>query len=226
MALCFRKKIQKLKNQHNGDIMKLYYSAGACSMSSHIVLNEAGFECEFEAVDLKTKVTATGKDFYAINEQGTVPFLVLDNGETITEGVAIVQYLAEQKPESGLTPAAGTMERVRLQEWLNYISTEIHKAHVPLFKAEYPQEAKEIALNNVKKAYDHVSKKLGDKPYLLGDKFTVADSYLFTVLNWHNWVNIDLSPWSKLVEYQKGISARPAVQKTMEQEGLLGKKAA
>jgi glutathione S-transferase len=206
--------------------MKLYYSPASCAMSPHIVLNEGGFNYELERVDLKTKLTETGKDFNTINEQGAVPFLVLDNGETLTEGAAIVQYIADQNPASGLVPAAGTLERARLQEWLNYISTEMHKAHVPLFKPEYPEESKQIALKNIKKAYDYVSKKLGSKPYLLGDKFTVADAYLFTIINWHNFVNIDLSPWPVLVEYQNRVSARPGVQAAMRKEGLLDKKAA
>ncbi len=206
--------------------MKLYFSPASCAMSPHIVLNEAGFDYELERVDLKTKLTETGKDFNTINEQGAVPFLVLDNGETLTEGAAIVQYIADQKPSSGLAPAAGTLERARVQEWLNYISTEMHKAHVPLFKAEYPQESKQIALTNIKKAYEHVSKKLSGKQYVLGDKFTVADAYLFTVINWHNFINLDLSPWPILVEYQKRVSSRPAVQATMKREGLLEQKVA
>jgi glutathione S-transferase len=195
-------------------------------MSPHIVLNELGLTYDLERVDLKTKTTETGKDFNAINEQGAVPFLVLDNGETLTEGAAIVQYLADQKPNIGLIPAAGTLERTRVQEWLNYISTEMHKTHVPLFKPDYPEESKKIALANVKKAYDYVSKKLGTKSYLLGEQFTVADAYLFTVINWHNFINLDISPWPVLVEYQKRVSARPSVIATMEKEGLLNKKAA
>lgn len=206
--------------------MKLYYSPASCAMSPHIVLNEAGLNCELERVDLKTKLTETGKDFNMINERGAVPFLVLDNGETLTEGSAIVQYLADQNPAAGLIPAAGTWERVRVQEWLNYISTEMHKAHIPLFKPEYPEAAKQIALTNIKTAYDYVSKKLGSQPYLLGDTFTVADAYLFTIINWHNFFNLDLSAWPLLLAYQKRVAARPGVQATMKKEGLLDKQAA
>lgn len=206
--------------------MKLYYAPGACSMSPHIVLNEVGFHYELERVDLKTKITESGKDFNTINEKGAVPFLVLDNHETLTEGAAIVQYIADQKPASGLAPAQGTLERARVYEWLNYISSELHKATAPLFNPELSASAKEAALEKVKKSYEYVSKKLGSKPYLLGNTFTVADAYMFTVINWHNFINLDLSPWPVLVEYQKRVASRPAVQATMTKEGLLDKKAA
>jgi glutathione S-transferase len=201
--------------------MKLYYSPGSCAMSPHIVLSEAGADYELDRVDLSTKTTQTGQPLKDINEQDAVPVLVLDNGETLTEGAAIVQYIADQHPASGLAPAAGTLHRARVQEWLNYIATEMHKAHVPLFKADYPEESKTIALANVKKAYDFVSKKLGSQPYVTGETFTVADAYLFTIINWHNFINLDLSPWPVLEAYQARIAARPAVQTAMREEGLL-----
>ena len=207
--------------------MKLYYTPGVCSLSPHIVLNEAGIAYELEKVDLKTKKTETGKDYNTIAEKGSVPLLVLDNGETLTEGVAIVQYLADLKPESGLAPKGGTLERARLQEWLNYITSEMHKVHYALFNPQVvgPQ-AVEVYTKKLKATYDYVSSKLKGKQYLLGDQFTVADAYLFTVINWHNFVNIDLSPWPVLVEYQKRVSSRPKVQQALKAEGLLDQKAA
>lgn len=201
--------------------MKLYYSPGSCAMSPHIVLAEAGVSYELDRVDLSTKTTQDGGQLKDVHEQDAVPVLLLDDGDTLTEGAAIVQFIADRNPASGLAPAAGTIERARVQEWLNYIATEMHKAHVPLFKADYAQEAKQIALTNVKKAYDYVSRKLGDKAYLTGDTFTVADAYLFTIINWHNFINVDLSPWPVLADYQARVAARPAVQAALREEGLL-----
>ena len=207
--------------------MKLYYTQGVCSLSPHIVLNELGLSYEKESVDLKTKKTETGTDFNAITKKSAVPLLVLDNGEQLTEGSAIVQYLADLKPELGLAPANGTFERVRLQEWLNYISTEFHKTHAPLFYTDqFGEQARDASMEKLKRVYSFISEELGDKPYIMGEQFTVADAYLFTVTNWSTFLNIDLSPWPTLVEYQKRVSARPAVQKTLEAEGLLKKRAA
>jgi glutathione S-transferase len=201
--------------------MKLYYSPGSCAMSPHIVLSEAGVAYELDRVDLSTKITQSGLPLKDINEQDAVPVLVLDNGETLTEGAAIVQFIADQNPASALAPAAGTLERARVQEWLNYIATEMHKAHVPLFKVDYPQESKDIALASIKKAYDFVSKKLGSQPFLTGDDFTVADAYMFTIINWHNFTKVDLAPWPLLAAYQTRVAARPAVRAAMREEGLL-----
>jgi glutathione S-transferase len=201
--------------------MKLYYTPGVCSLSPHIVLREAEYQFDLEKVDLKTKKTEFDQDFNTITEKSAVPFLVLDNGETLTEGVAIVQYLADLKPETNLAPKNGTMERVRLQEWLNYISTEIHKTHWPLFYADQAgEQAGQVYLKKLYKAYDYVSSSLQDKQYLMGDRFTVADAYMFTVINWHNFIKVDLSPWPVLVEYQKRVAARPKVQEAMKAEGL------
>jgi glutathione S-transferase len=201
--------------------MKLYYTPGVCSLSPHIVLREAEYQFDLEKVDLKTKKTEFDQDFNTITEKSAVPFLVLDNGETLTEGVAIVQYLADLKPETNLAPKNGTMERVRLQEWLNYISTEIHKTHWPLFYADQAgEQAGQVYLKKLYKAYDYVSSSLQDKQYLMGDQFTVADAYMFTVINWHNFIKVDLSPWPVLVEYQKRVAARPKVQEAMKAEGL------
>lgn len=178
-------------------------------------------------MDLKTKKTETGQNFNDINTKSAVPFLELDNGETLTEGVAIVQYLADTKPETNLAPANGTFERVRLQEWLNYISTEVHKTHFPLFyKEQTGDQAAGVFLEKLKKAYSYVSTQLDGKQYLMGDQFTVADAYMFTVINWSTFLDIDLSPWPVLVEYQSRVSARPGVQKALIAEGLLNQEAA
>lgn len=201
--------------------MKLYYTPGVCSLSPHIVLNELGVPYEAEKVDLKTKTTESGKDYNTIAEKSSVPLLVLDNGEKLTEGVAIVQYLADLRPETGLAPQNGTFERVRLQELLNYIASDFHKSHFPLFRPGFGQEAIEIYTQKIKSAYDFLSRILTKQPYLMGDTFTVADAYAFTVINWHNFVKLDLSPWPALVEYQKRIMGRPGVIAAMRAEGLL-----
>lgn len=207
--------------------MKLYYAPGACSLSPHIVLCEAGITHEMERVDLKTKKTESGKDYGAIAEKGAVPLLQLDNGDVLSEGPAIVQYLADLKPETNLIPKAGTMERVRVQEWLNYISTELHKGIAIFFRADQiGAQAQEFFAQMMKKRLDYVSSKLKGKKYLTGDQFTVADAYLFTVVNWSNPLKIDLSAWPALVEYQKRVAARPKVQEAMRMEGLLDQKAA
>lgn len=201
--------------------MKLYYAPGSCAMSPHIVIAEAGLPYKLDRVDLSTKMTEAGNPLADINEHNAVPALLLDSGEVLTEGVAIVQYVADQNPEARLLPPAGTLERARVQQWLNYIATEMHKAHVPMFKADYPAASKDIALVKIKKAYDYVSSKLGELPYLTGETFTVADAYLFTIINWHNFIKLDLSPWPVLVAYQARVAARPAVQNAMREEGLL-----
>lgn len=202
--------------------MKLYYTPSVCSLAPHIVLREAGYEFELEKVNLKTKKTESGEDFSAINDKSSVPFLVLDSGETLTEGVAIVQYLADQKPETNLAPKNGTMERVHLQEWLSYISTEIHKTHWPLFYTnQVGEQASQVYLQKLKKAYDYVANAMQDKQYLMGDQFTVADAYMYTVLNWHKFIKVDMSPWPVLVEYQQRVAARPKVQEALRAEGLL-----
>lgn len=206
--------------------MKLFYSPGSCAMSPHIVLCETGLDYTLERVDLSTKTTESGRPLKEITPHDAVPVLQLDNGDTLTEGAAIVQYVADQRPEAGLLPSAGTFERARVQQWLNYIATEMHKAHVPLFKADYPQPYKDIAITNVKKAYDFVSASLADQPYLTGETFSVADAYLFTIINWHNFIALDLEPWPVLVAFQARVAARPAVQKAMQEEGLLDSVAA
>ncbi|MBK8524515.1 MAG: glutathione transferase GstA [Betaproteobacteria bacterium] len=200
--------------------MKLYYSPGACSLSPHIVLCEAGLPHELIKVDLKTKKTEHGDDFNAINAKGYVPMLVTDGGEVLTEGPAIVQYLADLAPAKKLAPTAGTMDRVRLQEWLNFISTEVHKGFSPLFR-NAPAEWQEVVRTTLAARFSHLATVLEQQPYLLGNDFSVADAYLFTVLNWSKWVKIDLAPWPALIAFQARVAARPGVQQTLKKEGLL-----
>lgn len=201
--------------------MKLYYSPGACSLSPHIVLNEGGFSFETEKVDLATKKTESGGDYTAINPNGYVPALVLKDGEVLTEVSAIIQYLADRVPEKKLAPLADTMERYRLQEWLNFISTELHKAFAPLFNPNAPEEWKTQMKDLLARRFDYVSKKLDGKQYLMGDTFTSADAYLFTVLGWGQWVAVDLSPWPVLTSYVSRVAARAAVHATLKAEGLV-----
>jgi glutathione S-transferase len=201
--------------------MKLYYSPGACSLSPHIVLREAGLPVELVKVDLAAKKLDDGGDYFAINPKGYVPAIVLPNGELLTEGPAIVQYIADQNLDSRLAPKSGTLERYRLQEWLNFISTEIHKGFSPLFKKDASADWKASAIETLSKRLDVVASKLQGKSYLLGEQFTVADAYLFTVLNWSRGVKLDLSKWPVLVEYQKRIASRPKVQEALKAEGLI-----
>lgn len=201
--------------------MKLYYSPGACSLSPHIVLRESGLPFALERVDLKTHKTETGADYYRINPNGYVPFLVLDSGETLSEGPAIVQWIADQAPAKKLAPPNGTLERARLQEWLNFIATELHKSHSPLFNPAAPDEWRTVMRKLLKRRFTEVAKKLEGRDYLLGSDFSVADAYLFVVMSWGKWVKIDYSPWPVLVAYQARIAARPAVQEALKAEGLL-----
>jgi len=202
--------------------MKLYYSPGACSLSPHIVLRELGLPFELTRVDLRTKqLKEGGADYTAVNAKGMVPTLELDDGERLTEGPAVVQYLADRKPESGLAPAAGTMERYHLMEWLNFISTELHKSYTPLFSAATPEEHKKSVKEMLAKRYDFVARRLGERPWLMGDGFTVADAYLYTVMRWSPLVGFDLSPWSVLVGFMERAAARPAVREAMKAERIL-----
>src|ERR1700729_195874 len=172
--------------------MKLYYSPGACSLSPHIVAEEADIHLDLEKVDLKTHKTEKGEDFYAVNPKGYVPALRLDNGTVLTEGPAIVQYLADQNPASGLAPKAGTIERYRLQEWLTFIGTELHKSFGALFNKASSDDAKNTAKTNINKRLTYLNDQLANRQYLMGSNFTVADAYAFTIINWTNFVGIDL----------------------------------
>ena len=201
--------------------MKLYYSPGACSLSPHIVLREAGLSFDLVKKDLHSQTREDGSDYRTVNPKGYVPALVLDDGQVLTEGPAIVQYLADQVPGKKLAPPAGTLERVRLQEWLNYITSELHKTFSPLFNKQASEDWKAAARELLDRRIDFVAKALEGRSYLMGDTFTVADCYLFTVLNWAGWVKIDLSRWPSVTEYLKRVAARPAVQAALQAEGLL-----
>ena len=201
--------------------MKLYFSPGACSLSPHIVLRETGLPFELEQVDIRAKKTKAGADFFAINPKGQVPVLALDDGDRLTEGPAIVQYIADQAPDSGLVPLAGTKERYRVQEWLNFITSELHKNFTPLFKPNTPDEYKQIARNNLAERFAFVDGKLAGKQYLMGDKFTVPDAYLFTVSNWATIQKIDLAQWPNLKAFADRVRARPKVQEALKAEGLI-----
>lgn len=201
--------------------MKLYYSPGACSLSPHIALREAGLPFTAEKVNLKTKKTENGDDYLAINAKGAVPALQLDDGSVLTEGSAVVQYIADQKPESGLAPRAGTIERYRLMELLNYIAAEVHKGFGPLFNPKASGEWKAAALAALESRFDWLSGHLGAKPYLMGDAFSVADAYLFTLLGWSGRFGIDLGKWPVLAAYHARIAQRPSVQQAMKAEGLI-----
>ena len=201
--------------------MKLYFSPGACSMAADIALHEAGIAFTPERVDLATKKTASGADFTEVNPKGYVPALGLDDGGVLTEAGTVLQYIADRKPEAGLAPAAGTMERYRLMEWLNFISSELHKGFGPLWNPKTPEEVRKAAIAQLGKRFDYVAGALGAKPYLMGDKFTVADAYLFTVLNWTNLHKVDIAPWPTLQAYVARVAARPKVRETLQAEGLV-----
>ena len=200
--------------------MKLYFSTGACSLSPRIVLTEAGLPFTAEKVDLKSKKTASGADYLGINSKGAVPALELDDGRVLTEGPAIVQYLADLKPDSRLAPRAGSFERYRLMEILNYLTSEVHKGFSPLFKPDTPAETRKIAVDNLAKKLDWLSTQLAGKEFLMGDTFTVADAYLFTMLRWSVLVHLDLNRWPVLAAYLARVGARPKVQEALHAEGL------
>jgi len=198
--------------------MKLYYSPGACSLSPHIALQEAGLKFDSETVDLRTKKTKSGGDFTQVSPKGQVPALVLDDGQLLTEGAAMVQYIADRKPESKLAPAAGTMERYRLQEWLNFIASEVHKGFSPLFNPKTPDDMKQSAIDRLKLRFDYIAQQLAGKKYLLGDAFSVADGYLFTMLTWARGRKIETN--DALNAYYDRVKVRPAVAATAQAEGI------
>ena len=200
---------------------KLYYSPGACSLSPHIALREAGLPFDLVLASTKTHQLADGTDFYTINPKGSVPVLELADGQRLTEGPAIVQYIADQAPASQLAPAAGTMARYRLMEWLNFITSELHKGFSPLFNPAMPEEAKGLARAKLAERLTWVDTQLEGKSFLLGDTFTVADGYLFTVANWGQYVGVDIAPMKTLSAFMGRVAARPAVQAALKAEGLL-----
>lgn len=198
--------------------MKLYFAQGACSKAPHIILRELGLPFELVRVDLRAKTTANGDDFLQINPKGYVPALALDSGDVLTEASAILQYLADQMPEAKLAPAAGTIERLRLQEWLSFIGTELHKSYTMFFLPGLTPETRAAATPRLPQRLGYVASVLEKQAYLLGDNFTVADAYLYNVLTWNAMINYDLSPWPVLVKYMEKIAARPSVQAATEAE--------
>ena len=201
--------------------MKLYFSPGACSLSPHIVANEAGIPLELVKVDLRSRTVAREGDFWDVNPKGYVPALELDDGEVLTEGPAIVQFLADRAPAATLAPANGTFERVRLQESLNYLTSEIHKAYSPLFNPDVLPAVREERLAYLTRRYALIERQLEGRKYLLGDRFTVADAYLFTLTRWARAVKLDLSGFPNLEAFQKRVGSRKAVLDAMRAEGLI-----
>ena len=201
--------------------MKLYYSRGACSLGANIVLHEVGASFERIKVDPKTKLTQDGVDFATINPNGYVPVLELDSGERLTEAAVILQYIGDQHPQAGLTPALDSMAHYRLIEWLNFISSELHKAYSVLFHPEAPDEYKAHTRQKLTDRLRHIERQLNAAPYLMGEAFTVADAYLFVVLNWSRVTGVDLTGFPQILEYQSRIAKRPAVQAALKSEGLI-----
>ena len=200
---------------------KLYYSPGACSLSPHIVLREAGLPFDLVLASTKTHKLADGTDYYTINPKGYVPLLELGDGQRLSEGPVIVQYIADQAPASTLAPPAGTMERYRVMEWLNFITSELHKGFSPLFNPAMPEEAKVLSRARLTDRLSWVDTQLEGKSYLMGDGFTVPDAYLFTVAGWGKYVGVDIAPMKNLSAYMARVAARPAVQAALKAEGLL-----
>jgi len=200
--------------------MKLYYKAGACSLSPHIILRETGLDFSIIRVDLATKKTEQGDDFLQVNPKGQIPTLLLDDGTILTEGVAIVQYLADQKPDRQLMPEVGSIARYHALEWLNYIATELHKGFSPLFNPKTPDEFKVVSREALDKKFAYVDSQLAGKTFLLGNHFSVADAYLFTVMGWAKGLKFDLSALTNLNNYLERVAARPAVDAALSAEGL------
>jgi glutathione S-transferase len=205
--------------------MKLYYAPGACSLSPHIVARELGLPVELKKVNTKDKTVEGGGDYRRVNGRGYVPALELDNGQILTEGPVIVQYLADLKPEANLAPRPGSFERYRLQEWLNFLTSEIHKGFSPLFKPDTPEEYKKIAKENLAARFDWLDQQLAGKAFLMGSAFSVADAYLFVLLNWTGFQEIDLARWPGLAAFHSRVAARPRVREALQAEGLLKKAA-
>jgi glutathione S-transferase len=203
--------------------MKLYYSPGACSLSPHIALREAGLAFEPVLASTKSHQLQDGTDYYTINALGYVPMLELDDGTRLREGPAIVQYIADQVPLKNLAPANGTLPRYRLQEWLTFIGTEIHKTYSPIFNVAMPEEAKKILREKLASRYRWVNGQLEGKDWLMGDHFSIADGYFFAVTRWAKPMNIDLSGAPNVLAHHERVAARPAVREALEVEGLLGK---
>ena len=202
--------------------MKLYYMPGVCSLSPHIALREAGLSFDLANVDRATKKTPDGEDYLTVNARGYVPALRLDNGDVLTEGPAIVQYIADQVPAKKLAPANGTMERYRLQEWLGFVSTEIHRGFTPLFNPAVSNESKAVLKERLIARIGYLNEVLATRPYLMGDTFTVADGYLYVTMRWTKPTKIDLSPFPNVLAHFKRVGERPAVKEALKAEGLEG----
>ena len=200
--------------------MKLYYSPGACSLAVHIVAREAALPISLEKVDLKARKTETGADFTAVNPKGYVPALALAEGPVLTEVAALIQFLADKRPEAQLAPESGSMERYRLQEWLAFISSEVHKGFSPLWNPASSEDAKQSAKDRLAQRFAYLDEKLAAQPYLMGGRFSAADAYLFTVLNWTNFLGMDLSAYANLRAYLERVGSRPKVQEALVAEGL------
>jgi glutathione S-transferase len=205
---------------HEETTMKLYYSPGACSLAPHISLRESGVAFQLEQVDLKAKKTKSGADYLAINPKGVVPTLALDDGDVLTEAAVVVQFIADQAPNTRLAPPFGTRERYHVAEWLNYIATELHKGFSPLFKPDTPDAYRNIVHRNLAKQFDYVDLRLTGRTYLTGETFTVADAYLFTILNWTRVLKIDLTAYLNVSAFMTEVAARPKVREAMQAEGL------
>jgi glutathione S-transferase len=201
--------------------MKLYYSPAACSLAPHIVAREAGYSIDLERVDIPSKKTEKGGDFLKVNPKGYVPALQLDDGQVLTEVGVIIQYLADQKPDAGLAPKLGTMDRYRLMEAVNFAATEVHKQIGALFNPKMTPEMKEVQKGYIAHRLDALEQALAGKQYIMGDKFSVADAYLFTVLNWTNFHHIDLAKWPNIKAFMTRVAARPKVQEALKEEGLV-----
>ncbi|HKO88500.1 MAG TPA: glutathione transferase GstA [Burkholderiales bacterium] len=198
--------------------MKLYFSPGACSLASHIGLREVGAKFDLERVDLKTHKTVTGEDFYAINPKGYVPTLALDGGGILTENAAVLPYIADLKPESGLAPQRGTAERYRLFEWLGFIGSEVHKNHKPFFSADASEKEKSAAMEKLRERYKLIEQTLANQPFLLGNRFSVADAYLFVMLTWMTKTGLDMSQWPSLQSFYERVGERDSVKQAREAE--------
>lgn len=200
--------------------MKLYFAPGACSLAPHIVANELGIKIDLEQVDLREKKTKDGKDYLSINPKGQVPLLELDNGERLTEVPVILQFLSDQRPAAHLAPAAGTPERYRVLEWLNFVTAELHKTLGPMFRPTTPEEFKTLSRDLAIRRFEWVDKQLAGKQYLMGDNFTLPDAYLYVMTRWAKGLKIDLSKLANLQAFAERVAARPNVQQTLKEEGL------
>lgn len=206
--------------------MKLFYSPGACSQAPHIILHEAGLPHDSAKVDLRAKKLDDGSDYLRINPKGAVPALQLDDGQVLTENAVILQYIADKAGAFELLPQPGDMQRYRVLEWVNFVATELHKSFGPLFNPAAGDETKQLARDLIAKKLDFVEGQLGDGPYLLGDRFTLPDAYLFVMLGWTGGQGIDLNRWPKLAAFRDRIAQRESVREVLAFEGLLEKAAA